>query len=163
MAGCTDSRRSKTADLLNIKEEKVSKYLDSLQLYEDVDLSKEQGLSEHLKKFNNQLDTADIYRLEDFQMSLRLLRKANERINGTIEEGTLTKKQLSSLEKDIRNGFFSEEEYEEYAAIEDSAAVMFISSASELFGLYQRNISTLETTKPIADSLVGSLVRRGYR
>lgn len=163
MTACADSERRMTADMLREKEEKVSKYLDSLELYTNIDISQEQALNKILIKYSTQFDTTDLYDIEDFGLTLRFLRKANGRVGEVIKEGNLTRNQLESLEKDIRNGFYSDEEYLEYSSIEDSAAEVFMSDASGLLKIYKRNLPKLETTKPLADSLVESLNRRGYR
>lgn len=102
-------------------------------------------------------------KMSDYKINRKLIKTIIDRSEGLGKEMDYTIGQLEDLKTDLKNEVHSEEDAEKYFQEEQNAAAKLIRDFNFLEEKYPVALEEHQKYKPVADSVVNELNRRGIR
>ncbi|HAQ69689.1 MAG TPA: hypothetical protein DCR48_01815 [Flavobacteriales bacterium] len=93
----------------------------------------------------------------DFFRTGKFLGQAKSRYNEVSKELRFSKKQLETLRNDVKNSFYSEEEFSGYFNTESQSIAKLVDATDELKSKYEMSDTRFTKFKPLAKGIIDSI------
>ena len=95
--------------------------------------------------------------VSDFMRSRKFIGQAQSRYHEVSKELRYSKKQLESLRADVKNSFFSDEEFRGYFKTESQSIAKLVSATDELKEKYEMSNGFFAKQKPVVKEAIDSI------